>query len=139
MFAMRYAELEDMDFWLSLDGHISREVFAKKAALHECCIMEYAGERAGILRYNFFWDEIPFLNFIFVLKTHREKGIGKKAVLCWEDAMQRLGYRLVMTSTMVEEQAQHFYRKIGYKECGCLLKDMAPLEESMEMFMMKQI
>ena len=79
------------------------------------------------------------MNFIFVLKTHREKGIGKKAVLCWEDAMQRLGYRLVMTSTMVEEQAQHFYRKIGYKECGCLLKDMAPLEESMEMFMMKQI
>ena len=30
------------------------------------------------------------------------------------------GYGMVLTSTQVDEDAQHFYRKLGYKDCGGL-------------------
>jgi len=43
-------------------------------------------------------------------------------------AMQNLGYKLVMTSTQSDEQAQHFYRKIGYIDSGCLLLFKEPAE-----------
>ena len=60
-------------------------------------------------------------------------------MLYWENEMRSSGYPLVMTSTMVEETAQHFYRKLGYKDCGCLIKEFPPYRETMEMFLMKQI
>ena len=41
----------------------------------------------------------------------------------------------LMTSTQVDESAQHFYRKIGYKDCGCLVLDIPELEQPMEMFL----
>ncbi|WP_278281130.1 hypothetical protein [Clostridium sp. N3C] len=33
-----------------------------------------------------------------------------------------------MTSTMSNEEAQHFYRKFDYKDAGSLLLDNEPLE-----------
>ncbi|MCL2204535.1 MAG: hypothetical protein FWB88_11430 [Defluviitaleaceae bacterium] len=46
----------------------------------------------------------------------------------WENEMQTLGYSLVMTSTQANEQVQHFYRKLGYKDSGCLLLNDDPAE-----------
>ncbi len=60
-------------------------------------------------------------------------------MLYWEDELRKSGYELVMTSTMVEEASQHFYRKLNYNDCGCLVKDFPPLVDTMEMFMMKQL
>jgi hypothetical protein len=42
--------------------------------------------------------------------------------------MKSLGYEMVMTSTLANEQAQHFYRKLGYKDAGSLLLEDEPLE-----------
>lgn len=36
----------------------------------------------------------------------------------WEQDMKRQGYGMLLTSTQVDETAQHFYRKLGYKDCG---------------------
>lgn len=35
--------------------------------------------------------------------------------------MKQLGYGMLMTSTQVDEKAQHFYRQIGFKDSGSLL------------------
>jgi ribosomal protein S18 acetylase RimI-like enzyme len=42
--------------------------------------------------------------------------------------MKKKGYEIVMTSTLSNEQAQHFYRKLGYKDSGSLLLENEPLE-----------
>ncbi|MNP74328.1 hypothetical protein D3C76_1711890 [compost metagenome] len=42
--------------------------------------------------------------------------------------MKQKGYDMVMTSTQADEGAQHFYRKLGYKDAGCLILDSQPLE-----------
>lgn len=51
--------------------------------------------------------------------------------------MLELGYKMVMTSTQADEDSQHFYRKLGYIDKGCLLLDNTPFEQPMEMFMIK--
>ena len=55
----------------------------------------------------------------------------------WEDEMRGLGYKMVMTSTQADEQAQHFYRKLGYVDRGCLVLDGTPFEQAQEIFMIK--
>lgn len=42
--------------------------------------------------------------------------------------MKQKGFKTVMTSTQSDEDAQHFYRKLGYRDVGCLLLDTQPLE-----------
>jgi|GEM_PF-3769512 Peptidase family S51. len=59
-------------------------------------------------------------------------------MLAWEEEMRKRGYKMVMTSTQSDEQAQHFYRRLGYKEKGSLSFDNAPFEQPQEMVMMKR-
>jgi hypothetical protein len=42
--------------------------------------------------------------------------------------MKSLSYKLLMTSTLANENAQHFYRKLNYKDAGSLLLPDEPLE-----------
>jgi GNAT superfamily N-acetyltransferase len=139
MFSMRYATLEDKEFWFILDKHLKEKEFENKVKLNQCYIIESDNRSVGVFRYNLFWDSIPFLNLIYIDWDYHNKGLGTKAMLYWEDEMRKSGYELAMTSTMVEETSQHFYRKLNYKDCGCLIKDMKPCVETMEMFMMKSL
>ena len=57
----------------------------------------------------------------------------------WENDMKLQGYGMLLTSTQVDEEAQHFYRKLGYKDCGGFTVDIHGYEQPMEMFMSKGI
>lgn len=46
----------------------------------------------------------------------------------WEKQMKTKGYDLVMTSSLSNEAAQHFYRKLSYVDSGALLFPEEPLE-----------
>jgi len=139
MVAMRYAAEADKAFWFTLDGHISEDEFLRKVRDRRGYIIHEGDASIGVLRYNLFWDSIPFLTMIYLSGAHRGKGMGKAAVQLWEAEMRGLGYAMVMTSTQVDEQAQHFYRKLGYAEKGGICFDNTPLVQPMEMIMVKRL
>jgi GNAT superfamily N-acetyltransferase len=139
MFSIEYAAEEYRSYWHSLDRHISDSELTLKIRDNRCYIIKDDDRPIGVMRYNLFWDIIPFLTLIYFEEAFRGNGYGTKAMLYWEDEMRQLGHKIVMTSTMVEETSQHFYRKLGYKDCGCLIKDFPPYVETMEMFLMKQL
>ncbi len=89
----------------------------------------------GWLRWSLFWDEVPFMNRLHVEAPRRGEGVGRLLVSEWERACGREGHDTVMTSTVSAESAQHFYRKLGYTDAGCLLLP----GESAELFFIKQI
>lgn len=82
----------------------------------------------GWLRFNLFWDNIPFMNMLYFLEDYREKGYGSRLVRFWEKEMLKSSYKMVLVSTRSDEQAQFFYRKIGYTDCGSLLLPDEPSE-----------
>jgi GNAT superfamily N-acetyltransferase len=89
----------------------------------------------GWLRWGLFWDEVPFMNRLHVDEPRRGAGLGRLLVGEWERACSRDGYDTVMTSTLSAESAQHFYRKLGYTDAGCLFLP----GESAEIFFIKHI
>ena len=121
---IRSAAVSDKAFWLSLDRHIREEELERKIGRGECFIMP----DRGILRYSFFWDEIPFMNMLFVKENERGRGYGRALVSYWENLMESAGYSRVMVSTRSDENAQHFFRALGYHDCGGLMIDPGPLE-----------
>lgn len=89
----------------------------------------------GWLRWGLFWDEVPFMNRLHVAEHRRGEGVGRLLAEEWERACQQAGYTMLLTSTVSAESAQHFYRKLGYTDAGCLLLPA----ESAELFFVKQI
>lgn len=53
--------------------------------------------------------------------------------------MKSQGYGMLLTSTQVDEAAQHFYRKLGYKDCGGFVIDIPRYAQPMELFLLKEI
>lgn len=132
-----YVTEKDKEFWFSLDRHMSEREFLIKVRDKRGYIIKDDEKTIGILRYNLFWDNTPFLNLIYFDENYRRKGFGKQAMLYWEDEMRTLGFKVVMTSTQVDEDSQHFYRKLGYKDVGCLVLDIPEYAQPMEMLMIK--
>ena len=139
MFEIRYVSDTDKIFWFTLDEHISETEFSLKVRDRRGYVIIDAGKPVGIIRYNLFCDEIPFLTLIIFSKVYRRHGFGKQAMLFWEQEMRELGYKMVMTSTQANEDAQHFYRNLGYIEKGCLAFDNTPLQQPLEIFFLKSL
>lgn len=136
---MRFVEEEDREFWFSMDSHARTGEFAKKVRDQRGYVLLAAGNPAGILHYSLFWDNLPFLNLITILPSFRGKGYGRAAMAQWETDMKQAGFAMTLVSTQVDEDAQHFYRKLGYRDCGCLLLQDCPLAQPMELFLCKTL
>ncbi|MCL2843316.1 MAG: GNAT family N-acetyltransferase [Oscillospiraceae bacterium] len=137
MFHIKYASEHDEPFWFHLDNHLPRSEFQRKIRDQQGYIIRTNNAPIGIMRYNLFWDSIPFLTLIILEESAQKKGYGRQAMLLWENEMRDLGHPMVMTSTRVDEQAQHFYRKLGYIERGGLCLDHTPFAQPQELFLLK--
>jgi GNAT superfamily N-acetyltransferase len=139
MFSIRPVTAEDRAFWFSLDTHTSQDGFRRKVEGQTGYMLCSDGMPAGLMHYSVLWDNLPFLNLIFLTAEYRGRGFGRSAMSYWEHEMASQGYRMALISTQVDEDAQFFYRKLGYKECGCLVLSEGPMAQPMEMFMSKTL
>ena len=125
---IRYAEQNDFELINQYDKHISKEELQNQISLKRVLVMFEKERFVGWMRFNLFWDNTPFMNMLYFLEGERGKGYGSKMVEFWEDEMQSLGYKAVLTSTQSDEQGQYFYRKHGYIDSGSLTLPGEPLE-----------
>ncbi|MCG8541714.1 MAG: GNAT family N-acetyltransferase [Clostridia bacterium] len=128
MCEFKYADIFCFDYIKDNDEHISSEMLYRKIKDNEVIIAKIDNRIIGWLRYGYFWDSIPFMNMLMIDKRYRRKGIGKSMVEFWEKEMKVKGYKTLMTSSLSKELAQHFYRKLGYKDAGSLILQNDALE-----------
>ena len=126
---IEYASELDFQYILDNDKHISKELINTKIKTKEIIIVRNQDNKnIGWLRYGYFWDNTPFMNMLYIDENYRNKGIGKDLIRFFENEMKNKGYKLIMTSTLSNENSQHFYRTLGYKDAGSLLLEDEPLE-----------
>jgi predicted N-acetyltransferase YhbS len=136
---IRLAKETDMDFWFELDNHLTSSKLIKKIQEEMAFVLVDQGKPIGILRYQLFWDTIPFCTMLVIKKSQQNKGAGRSLLQFWEEQMRGLGYGMCMTSSQSDEQGQHFYRKCGYKDAGGLILDVPGFEQPTELFFVKQL
>ena len=134
---LKYMQIEDKDFVMGIDSHVNELQYENRVYTKTGYIMWDDNKHLGLMHYSVLWDNLPLLNLIHVEEAHRNKGIATEAMKLWEEEMKNQGYKMVLISTQVDEDAQHLYRKLGYIECGALLMNSTPFEQPMEMFMRK--
>ena len=149
---MEFREIDKYNYWdcieLTIDDNQEGFVADNKQSLVEAAYEDglytlgiYLEETMiGFILYNYDetfpgWSMSRFM----IGKQFQGKGYGKKLMEYWESDMKSQGYGMLLTSTQVDEEAQHFYRKLGYKDCGGFVVDIPKYEQPMEMFLIKAI
>ncbi|WP_256758542.1 GNAT family N-acetyltransferase [Cohnella sp. WQ 127256] len=126
---IEFATESDYEYIVENDHHILKSLISAKIQGKEIFIIRDEQQmNVGWMRYGYFWDNTPFMNMIWIDERYRAKGVGSQVVHFWENLMKQKGCKWVMTSTLANEEAQHFYRKLGYKDAGCLLLENEPTE-----------
>jgi ribosomal protein S18 acetylase RimI-like enzyme len=118
---IRPASPSDLPVLGHLDSHLLPNALADVVSAGRVLVVEEDGAVVGCLRWGLFWDEVPFMNLLWVLPHRRGRGLGTALVSAWEVAQLAAGHKFVLTSTVSAETAQHFYRKLGYVDSGALL------------------
>ncbi len=139
MVEIRYVERKDQAFWYRLDRHLPESEFADKVKRKRGYVLLEEGIPVGLLRYNLFWDQIPFCTMLFIDENVQGRGYGKRLMEHWEEEMKKQGYGMLLVSTQADETSQHFYRKLGFQDCGSLLIDISSYAQPMELFLSKEI
>ena len=135
MVQIRLATVGDIPPLLQYDRHVSARDLARIIPLGYV-LMAFDGDRfVGWLRYGMFWDSVPFMNLLWVAEGYRGQGYGKMLVTDWETRMRADGRTRVMTSTQADETAQHFYRRLHYRDAGVLLWP----EQASELLFIKEL
>ena len=60
MVEIRYVQLEDKEFWYSLDRHLPEQEFDNKIRDKRGYVLLEDNGLAGLLRYHLFGDNTPF-------------------------------------------------------------------------------
>ena len=137
MMEIKVVTEDDKAFVMSIDQHVDETGYQNRVYTKSGYVIWEGKERIGIMSHCVLWDNLPFMNFIFVNEAYCGKGFGKQAILLWEDEMKKQGYKMTLISTQVDEGAQHLYRKLGYIDCGGLIFSHTPFDQPMEMFLRK--
>ena len=133
---IRLAERKDKDQILKYDCHIHPD---RVCACIDNALVDVLcdGDKiAGILRYNLFWQSVPFLDLLLIDETCRGQGWGSRMMENWEESMKTMGYPYVMLSTQEDETAKYFYEKLGYRRIGAFL---TPEQEAEELVYLKEL
>lgn len=102
---IRFAEKSDIEILSTYDKHIRITELESALSLGRIVVAEDNGTHIGWLRWNLFWDNMPFMNMLFILEQYRSCGFGRTMTAYWEKQMKTKGYDLVMTSTLSNEAA----------------------------------
>lgn len=125
---IRTAAIKDYNTLSGMDKHVPRNILKQKIDNGEILVAVTDENIIGWLRFSYFWDEIPIMNMLYLLEPYRKMGHGKRLVLHWENKMKKIGHKYLLTTTLSNEDAQHFYRKLGYIDIGGFVLPSEPLE-----------
>ena len=95
------------------------------------------GRRIGSVQWTLLWEGIPFLMRIFFAEAERRKGCGTQTLQYFERMLADRGYSCVLVSAQADEDGQHFFRKLGYKDCGELDMSGFTRQSAKELFLYK--
>ena len=127
----------DKAFVMGIDTHVDEAGFQNRIMTKTGFVLTEQGEPVGIMHHCLLWDRMPFLNLLYVVEEKRDQGFGKKAMEAWENEMRKRGCQIALLSTQADETAQHFYRKLGYLDCGGLIFQDTPFDQPTELFFRK--
>ena len=117
---VRAATEGDLGF-VSRDGYIPDRIVKRKVGDGDVFVALRDDEPIGYLRLEWLWSKLPYVELIFVLRTHRRAGVGRALLAHVEAETASQGHSALYSSSKADEpEPQAWHRRMGFEECGLL-------------------
>ena len=133
---IRTAVPADLDGIRNYDRHIPASRLEDCIIRRQVDVLVDDGKILGVLRWNLFWQSLPFLDLIYLDDSLRGQGWGTEMMDLWEINIAEQGFRHALLSTQEDETSKFFYEKLGYALCGDFLP---PDQEARELMYRKEL
>ncbi|MEZ5277401.1 MAG: GNAT family N-acetyltransferase [Opitutaceae bacterium] len=127
-FEVRIAVERDFDQIHMADLSIKPEILRTKIGRNEVIVCDESGHITGVLRFQWFWDYLPFINYIWVEEGFRDEHRASRMIEKLEATTEGRNYKRIMASTQSNETAQNFFRKVGFQYAGGFAMSDQPFE-----------
>lgn len=107
---------------------LAPELIETKIERGEVIVCDDAGQITGILRFQWFWDHLPFINYLWVEEGFRGEGRAKGMIQKLEEITCGKNYLRILASTQSNESAQDFFRAVGFEDAGGFTMRDQPFE-----------
>jgi len=77
---IKEAEISEYLWLKEHDDDIDHEIIKTKIDRKEVLVVQENNKIIGWLRFNYFWDNIPFITHLWLINGYRQKGIGTKFI-----------------------------------------------------------
>lgn len=102
-----------------MDGRLSDAVVRRKVSDADVIVALHIREPVGYLRLEWLWSTLPYIEMIWVLRSHRHAGVGRRLLTRAEDGLARRGCATLFSSSQADEpEPQAWHRQMGFEECG---------------------
>jgi len=125
---VRLATTADIGQVRSHETGLAAEVIEAKIVNGEVIVCDDAGQITGILRFQWFWDYLPFINYLWIEEGFRREGRATAMIQKLEQLTRGKNYERILVSTQSNERAQDFYRAVGFEDAGGFTMRGQPFE-----------
>jgi len=80
---IRYANKDDFETLKKYEHNVNESELKNSINSKRTLVMFNNNVFIGWLRFNLFWDNIPFINMLYFLEEYRGKGYGKQLMNHW--------------------------------------------------------
>lgn len=113
---IRLANKHDLSFIIKYDNLVlNHKELIKEDKYY---VIEENRELIGFLRYNLFWDHIPFINLFYIEEDKRKSGYGTNLLNYFINEMLKNNYQVIMTSSQSKEEGKCFFLKNNFNIVG---------------------
>lgn len=125
---LRTAQDTDFDFLRDFSSECREDQLRAQIRDGRLRIINSSEGPVGFIKFYVLWEVLPFVEVIIIREESRGRGLGRAAIRSWEEEMSARSFQRAITSTQANETAQHFWRRIGYQDCGSLALPGRPVE-----------
>jgi L-amino acid N-acyltransferase YncA len=135
---VRHAVQEDQSWLIAYDDTVSHEWIQHCIDLRYYLVAERDQQPLGFLRFSWFWGKIPYIDMIYVERSHRRSGIGKQLLSTLQNHPPVRKASCLMTSCEAgEDEPLHWHKCNGFEVVGDIA--IPTFQTAREIFLLKRL
>jgi GNAT superfamily N-acetyltransferase len=135
---IRFATSADLGWLKEHDQHIDVDQLTHRLESGEMYLAQSHEQLVGLLRVDWIWSRVPFIEHVLVVPECRRKGVGRALVNAFStDAYHRAEPYIFSSVTDGEDEPMRWHVAMGFRECGHVVGIDGP--GSLERFMRRDV
>lgn len=120
-YIVQKANIDEFEICKSYDQLLPSNKLKEKLQEGYIFLLKDKDNIVGYLRWDLFWNRIPYICLIKLIENHRGQGLGKTLLNAFEQHARNINKSFIISSSQANEpRPQNWHKQEGFREIGIL-------------------